>query len=84
MKNNAKLTAVVQEKLGLTKSLAEAHIEAVLTSIKSLANVEGKLTIQEYGTFSFKDSAAKVARNPKTGAPVNVPARRTFIFKASK
>ena len=84
MKNNAKLTAVVQEKLGVTKTVAESMIEAVLTSVKDIADTTGKLTIQEYGSFSFKDSAAKVGRNPKTGAPVNIPARRTFIFKAAK
>lgn len=84
MKNNAKLTAVVQERTGLTKALAEMYVETVLTSIKNIADIEGKLTIQEFGSFSFKDSVARVGRNPQNGQPVNIPAKRTFIFKASK
>jgi nucleoid DNA-binding protein len=84
MKNNAKLTAVIAERTGVTKSEAEAQIANVLIAIKHIADIEGKLTIQEFGTFSFKDSAARVARNPQTGAPINVPAKRTFVFKAAK
>ena len=32
----------------------------------------------------MKDKAARVARNPMTGALVNVPAKTVFTFKASK
>ena len=84
MKQNAKLTAAVQSELGCSKAEAERVVTAVLGSVKSIASSEGKLTIQEFGTFSMKNKAARVARNPMTGASINVPAKTVFTFKASK
>ena len=84
MKQNAKLTAAVQSELGCSKAEAERAVTAVLGNVKSISSSEGKLTIQEFGTFSMKDKAARVARNPMTGASVNVPAKTVFTFKASK
>ena len=84
MKQNAKLTTAVQAELGCSKAEAERVVAAVLGSVKSISSSEGKLTIQEFGTFSMKDKAARVARNPMTGASVNVPAKTVFTFKASK
>ena len=84
MKQNAKLTAAVQSQLGCSKAEAERAVTAVLGRVKSISSSEGKLTIQEFGTFSMKDKAARVARNPMTGASVNVPAKTVFTFKASK
>ena len=36
------------------------------------------------GTFVVKDRAARKARNPKTGAIVDVPAKKAVRFRASK
>ena len=84
MKQNTKLTSAVQAELGCTKAEAEKAVTAVLGSVKSISSSEGKLIIQEFGTFSMKDKAARVARNPMTGASINVPAKTVFTFKASK
>ena len=84
MKQNSKLTKAVKEVTGKSTSEAEVMVEAVLSSIKNLAKEDGKLTIQGYGTFSVVQKPARVARNPMTGAPVNVPAKEAFTFKASK
>lgn len=84
MKQNSLLVKAVQEATGQSKVVTEAHIEAVLTSIKKLATSNGKLTIQGYGTFAMTDKPARTARNPKTGESVAVPAKTVFTFKAAK
>ena len=83
MQQNAKLTTAVQAELGCTKAEAEKAITAVLGNIKALST-DSKVTIREFGIFSMKDKAARVARNPMTGESVNVPAKTVFTFKASK
>jgi len=35
----------------------------------------------DLGTFKCKDTKARMARNPKTGAPVEVPSRRRLVFQ---
>ena len=84
MKNNAKLTAAVQEVTGSTKVQAETAIAAVLSSIKNLTTEEGRLVMIGYGTFAIKQRAEKVGRNPKSGVEITIPAREEFTFKAAK
>lgn len=83
MKQNAKLTSAVQAELGCTKAEAEKAVTAVLGNIRALST-DSKITIREFGTFSMKDKAARVARNPLTGESINVPAKTVFTFKTSK
>jgi DNA-binding protein HU-beta len=37
-----------------------------------------------FGQFKIRDRAARVARNPQTGEPVNVPAKRVLKFIAGR
>lgn len=84
MNANAKLTEAVALVTNQSKKEAADNVIAVLSSIQNLAKEHGKLTIQGFGSFSVVQKAARVARNPRTGEPVNVPAKEAFTFKASK
>lgn len=46
-------------------------------------NAGEKVILKGFGTFSVKTKAARTARNPMTGAPVQVPAKSVLTFKAS-
>lgn len=84
MKNNSKLTAAVQSITGQTKAQAEESIQAVLGSVRNLTKADGKLVIQEYGTFSNVTRAAREGRNPRTGETVQIAEREVFNFKGVK
>lgn len=43
----------------------------------------GKLTIPSFGTFERKRVPARTARNPSTGAPIQVPEKFKISFRAS-
>ncbi len=43
-----------------------------------------RVEIRGFGVLSTKLRKPKVARNPKTKAPVNIPPRRVPVFKASR
>ena len=43
-----------------------------------------EVSIAGLGIFSTKQRAARVARNPRTGASVNVPAMKVPKFRAAK
>lgn len=51
---------------------------------RRVAEGNGKLTLIGTGTFKMTEKAARVARNPRTGEAVNVPAKTVLTFKASK
>jgi len=49
--------------------------------------VEGlldKVALTPFGQFRIRDRAARIARNPQTGEPVNVPAKRVLRFTAGR
>jgi len=48
------------------------------------ALVEGdQVKISSFGTFSIRDKAARVGRNPKTGEEVPISPRRVLTFRPS-
>lgn len=80
--NKAELINVIAEKGGYSKKDAEKALAAVVDSITSALEGGEKVTLVGFGTFEVKDRAAKVASNPLTKEPVNVPARKVPTFKA--
>ena len=82
--NKKGLTDFVAEEAGITKKDANALIGVVLDGIKSGITGEGKVTLVGFGTFSIVQRKARKARNPKTGEPIDVPAKTVPKFKPSK
>ena len=42
------------------------------------------VTLQGFGTFEVRAQAARIARNPKTGEPVEVPEKKAPAFRAGR
>ena len=82
--NKAELIDHVAASADLTKAAAGAAVEAVVSGVtKALSNGDS-VSLVGFGTFSVSDRAARTARNPRTGATINVPASKAPKFKAGK
>ena len=46
--------------------------------------LDKKIDLRGFGTFSVRESAARTGRNPQTGEPIQIPARRVPTFKPGK
>ena len=68
----------------LTKKDAERLVEIVFESIIQSLNEGGKIELRGFGSFRVRERGARRGRNPKTGEPVNIPAKRVPYFKAGK
>ncbi len=80
----AELVEAVIAVTGLLRQDAEVIVNAALeTMVESLQAGEG-IEIRGFGSFRLRDRAARVGRNPKTGASVRVPAKRVCYFKLGK
>lgn len=74
----------IAQKTGLTKKEVGETVDLFLDNVSDLL-VQGKhLEIRGFGTFKIKERKARMARNPRTGESVPVPARRVPVFKVSK
>ncbi len=58
-------------------------IEKLREAIEELDDAD-RIELRGFGTFGIKRRKARVARNPKTGEPVNVPERKSPYFKAGR
>lgn len=74
----------VHGKLGGTKVQAEEIMNGLIDAVTSTLKKGSEVSIAGLGIFSVKDRAARMARNPKTGEQVHVPATRVPKFRAAK
>lgn len=71
-------------RTGLTKKEVSEAVELFLAKIGEALAAGQHLEIRGFGTFKVKERKARMARNPRTGEAVPVPARHVPVFKVSK
>ncbi len=82
--NKSDLINNIRTNAGITKEQATLALQAVEKGItQSLANGD---TVQMvgFGSFSIAERQARKGRNPKTGDPIEIPAKNAVKFKAGK
>lgn len=82
--NKNDLIAAVAEKADLTKAQAGEALEAVLGSITSSLSSGEEVRLIGFGNFVVANRKASTARNPQTGATIQVPASKAARFKPGK
>ena len=80
----ADLIEEVSRKVELTRKESEVIVEAIFGSVVRSLRTGEKIEIRGFGSFRTRERQARVGRNPKTGARVEVPAKRIPYFKPSK
>jgi len=81
----AELVEKVSDKVdSLTKKQTEVIINTIFDSIKDALAKGDKIEIRGFGSFKIRSRKQREGRNPKTGSPVSVPAKRVPFFKAGK
>lgn len=78
------LIETVAGKVGLTKADAGRAVDALLDAVSGALAKGEKVTITGFGTFEVRQRAARMGRNPQTGAPLHIAASKTPAFKAGK
>ena len=80
----SELARVLAEDLELPRRQVTELIEALLDKITEILKTGDKVALTPFGQFRIRDRAARIARNPQTGEPVNVPAKRVLKFTAGR
>lgn len=78
----AELVAAISVAAGLTKKDAENALNATMQCITDLLRKGDSITLPGFASISVKSRAARQGRNPTTGAPIKIPARKVVSFKA--
>ena len=79
----ADLIEAVHREIGLSQDESVRLVESVLEEITSGLTEGSTVKITTFGSFSVRQKAGRMGRNPKTGEPAPIPPRRTVTFKPS-
>ncbi len=82
--NKSDLVDYIANKTGLTKKDATNALNAMVDAVMETVKGKKAVTLTNFGTFLSVHRAATVKRNPKTGTPVNVPAKDVPRFRPGK
>lgn len=79
--NKKELVAAISKKAQLPKVDSEVALNAVISCLTDLLAKGDSIILPGFASISVKERAARVGRNPSTGRPLNIPARKTVGFK---
>ncbi len=80
----ADLVEEVIRVTALPRKESEIVVETIFESIIQALQSGDKIEIRGFGSFRTRQRRGRTGRNPKTGAQVDVPAKRIPFFKPSK
>ena len=80
----ADLIEEVSRVVEFTRKESEVIVEAIFDSVVKALRDGDKIEIRGFGSFRTRQRMSRIGRNPKTGARVDVPAKRIPYFKPSK
>jgi integration host factor subunit beta len=68
----------------LARKDSEVIVEEIFKNIIQALKSGEKIELRGFGSFRVRQREARRGRNPKTGAPVDIPAKRVVYFKPGK
>lgn len=80
----SQLMEAIASKTGHTKKDVAALMEAVVETAYSETKKNGEFSFPGLGKLVKKHRAARMGRNPATGAQIQIPAKTVVKFRVSK
>ena len=82
--NKSDLVDAVASRADMSKAEAGRAVDAVLGSVGDALGNGESVSLVGFGTFSVRHRAARMGRNPQTGAAMQISASKVPGFKAGK
>jgi DNA-binding protein HU-beta len=82
--NKGDLVGKIAKDAAITKRQAEEAFNSLFGGIASTLKKGQRVTLVGFGTFSVAKRKARKGRNPQTGAPIKIAARKVPKFTPGK
>jgi DNA-binding protein HU-beta len=79
--NKTDLINAIADESGLSKVDSKKALDAFLATISSELKNGGKITLVGHGTYLVSEKSARTGINPRTKAPIQIPAKKVVKFK---
>ncbi len=80
----AELVEEVTQIGDLTRRDGEVIVDTIFDAVIGAPKVGDKIEIRGFGSFRIRQRKPRIGRNPKTGAKVDVPAKRVLLLQAQQ
>jgi nucleoid DNA-binding protein len=81
--SRTEIAKAIASSSSLTASKSRVLLDSVIVAITAFIQEGKDVELRGFAHFRVKHVPARKARNPRTGAPVSVAARRKVVVKAS-
>jgi len=78
------LAQAINDKLGISQRSASELVDLVFSTLKQTLLDEESVKLVQFGTFTVRNKAPRMGRNPRTGETMEIAKRSMVSFKASK
>ncbi|MBC8032835.1 MAG: HU family DNA-binding protein [Chitinophagaceae bacterium] len=82
--NKAELIEKISTDAEISRKQAGLAIDSFTDAVTKTLKKGDTVTLVGFGTFSVSKRAARVGRNPQTGATIKIKAKKVAKFKAGK
>ncbi len=82
--NKSELIDAMSDVASLSKAEAGRALEGFIESAKKALKKNDTISLVGFGTFSVRERAARIGRNPRTGETIKIKASKNPTFKAGK
>jgi DNA-binding protein HU-beta len=82
--NKAELIEAIANTTKMTKADSGRALDATIEAISKALKKGDRLSLVGFGSFSVAKRAARLGRNPQTGAVIKIKAKKVAKFKAGK
>ena len=80
--NKAELIDAIASKAGLSKADAKKALDAFVDTTSDALKKGDRVALVGFGSFSVSERGARTGRNPQTGQPIKIAAKKVVKFKA--
>ena len=80
----AQLVAKLAEAGGVSRKQADDLLNALIENVVKTVKKGETLKIPGLGIFRLRKMKARIGRNPQTGEPIKIPARKKVGFTVAK
>ncbi len=80
--NKAELIDQMAAQAGLSKADAKRALDAFVDATTGALKGGDRVALVGFGSFAISQRNARTGRNPQTGAPIKIAAKKVVKFKA--
>ncbi len=79
--NKGEVVEKMAQAAGITKSAADRALNGFIDAVTEALGSGDKVILVGFGTFFVSERKARTGRNPQTGKPIEIPAKKVAKFK---